>query len=650
MKHVLPRAVALLGWLCAPPCAAAAAPCPGDCDGDDVVTVDEVLVCVGISLGRASLQDCPEIDVNGDGAATIDEVLMSVGAVLNGCPPAPSPTPAPSPLIIASPSPTVTPAALVSDPTFGDVTGEAGVVYVQREEGPRQSCFVPPVDREQLTAAIVDCWLGPQSGGAAVGDYDGDGWPDLYVTRLDADGILFRNNGDGTFTDVTAEAGLAGFPNGNGAAWGDVNNDGHLDLYVNTVGETRNYLFINDGNGRFTEEAQERGADVYTGEPHYSQGVSFGDYDRDGWIDLYTTEWRFWDFSPGFERSHSRLLRNRGAEAPGYFEDVTVQAGVDLDPLYGYGVVSFAPAFVDLDGDGWQELAIVSDKKTSELFWNNGDGTFTRGTEEAGINLTSSEMGSTFADYDGDGDLDWFVTAISCEPPHVGGGNCTGNNLYRYEGDRRFSQANDDAGVRVGHWGWGAVFFDYDNDGDVDLAMVNGSDYPGWPFDDAYHDDPMLFWRNDGTGRMTEMAAAVGLTDRGFGKGILAFDYDGDGDLDLFLTNSGQEPKLYRNDGGNVYGWIRVKTEGRRTNRDGYGARVLVTPRPGERIQIQEIGVSSHYLGQSDLVAHFGLGPGNEPVAEVKIIWPASEQAQVFTDVPRNSTLHVIEPVGTGDP
>ena len=315
--------------------------------------------------------------------------------------------------------------------------------------------------------------------------------------------------------------------------------------------------------------------------------------------------------------SHSRLFRNRGATQPGHFDDVTAAAGVSIE---GPGTRQpFSPAFVDLDRDGWRDLALVADAGTTRLFWNDGDGTFTDGTDAAGVGLTGSEMGSTFADVDLDGDLDWFVTAISCQPPYRIGPTCTGNNFYHYEGGRVFSQQNSAAGVTVGHWGWGAAFFDYDNDGDPDLVQTNGESLP---FDDYevlgevnhYRSDPMRFWENDGTGQMSERSAVVGLTDTGEGKGLLVLDYDGDGDLDVLVVHTGTGPKLYRNDGGNRNGWLRIRTIGTASNRDGYGAQIRVVATAGAAGQIREIGVDTHFLGQSERIAHVGLGPGVGPV------------------------------------
>lgn len=526
---------------------------------------------------------------------------------------------------------------------FTDQTRAAGLDYTE----------TPPTlpDCNGFPKPFV-CWAGIFRGGAAVGDVDGDGRDDLFVARLYDPPLLFRNRGDGTFEDVTVAAGLALPIHPIAAAFGDIDNDGDQDLFVTTVFSTRHYLFVNDGSGVFSEQAIVRGVAADDGNPHWGMSVAFGDYDRDGWLDVYASDWAFsLATGPGRGTSHSRLFRNLGAAQPGFFEDTTSTAGVLLE---AFGRVQpFSPTFVDLDADGWQDLTIVSDAGQTRLFWNDGDATFTDGTVAAGVALTGSEMGSTFADFDLDGDLDWFVSAISCVPPYGPGPTCGGNNFYRYDGARSFSQANDDAGVRTGHWGWGAVFFDADNDGDPDLAHVNGQSMPFESFEgldgvENYHHDPMIFFENDGSGQMTEKAAAVGLLDRGEGKGLLTFDYDDDGDLDLVLTNTGAGVKLYRNDGGNAAGWLRVRTVGTVSNRDGRGARVSVQATESAPTQIREIGVGSHFLGQSERIAHFGLGPGTDPVHSVRVDWPASGASQEWSNVPRNDTLTATEPAGGG--
>ena len=509
-------------------------------------------------------------------------------------------------------------------PQFVDQTLSAGVDYLQYLTREPPFC---------LFGGGYDCTPADMSGGAAVGDVNGDGWPDLYVTRLEQQDILFLNEGDGTFTDGTLDAGLTLVVNSNGAGFADIDNDGDQDLYLTTLGEAQFYLFINDGFGSFSEEALDRGAAVATPLERFGFSVAFGDYDRDGFLDLYTTEWN--NRSVSCVGSATRLLHNLGAEAPGFFEDVTAHAGVALENSGEPQSFGFAPAFVDLDNDDWLDLAVVADFGSSRLFWNNRDGTFSDGTVAAQVGTESSGMGSTFGDFDGDGLLDWFVTAI-----HRGAEPNSGNRLYRNKGDRSFDDVTDAVGVRAGDWGWGAVALDYDNDGDRDLAMTNGVVWSS-----RFDDDPTVFWEND-NGLMTEVTAEVGITDRGNGKGILTFDYDGDGDLDLFIVNSGGHPVLLRNDGGNDQAWLRVVVEGGLSNRDGYGAVAWVLPSGSAPSQIAVVGASSHFLGQSERVLHFGLGTETNAVAELRVRWPGGTEA-VLNDVPLNSTIKVVEPIGT---
>lgn len=530
---------------------------------------------------------------------------------------------------------------------FADVTDAAGLVYIQDTLRPNGSCLLGSM-----------CAAERQTGGVAAADYDNDGFIDLYVTRLNAPDILFRNLGNGRFEDRTREAGLHEFDlRSNGAVWFDSDNDGDLDLYVTTVADTRFYMFVNDGRGRFTEEAVGRGAAVNSAYQHIGYSVAVGDYDRDGWLDLHINEWGSSLLLDGLP-SHARLLRNRGPAAPGHFEDVTVEAGValedvqsqlDRDPISPSlgppkGPFAFASTFVDLDSDGWPDLAIASDNGHSRLFWNNGDGTFTDGTLSAKVGTDKSGMGSTFGDYDGDGDLDWFVTAIYaefdlCEGKHCDIRKATGNRLYRNEGGRLFSDVTDVAGVRNGGWGWGAVFLDYDNDGDLDLAMVGGMHHSD-DLSESELDYPRL-WQNDGNGSMTEIARGVGLGQRSAAKGLIALDYDDDGDLDLFVVNNAGSPSLYRNDGGNTNSWLRIRLVDDKSNSTPIGATIEVTPKTGGRSQIRQMGVSSHFLGQSELVAHFGLGAHESTVDTVTITWPVSGEVIVLRDVPARATVIV---------
>ncbi len=525
--------------------------------------------------------------------------------------------------------------------TFTDVTGASGISYVQNQIDPSQISEFQAI-----------------TGGAAAGDFDGDGWVDLYVTRIDQTDILYRNTGDGKFQDVTSWAfGTQHLQNvqTNGPAWGDIDNDGDLDLYVTSIDSTRYHLFVNDGQGQFSEQAIARGADLSSVLDHYGYSSTFGDYDRDGFLDLYVTEWGQIDTGSPAVRSHARLLRNVGRTNPGHFTDVTDAAGVNVDDGIGFGpqsgqfngVVLFSPRFSDMDGDGNVDLAIAGDFGTSRLFWNNGDGTFRDGTEAANVGTDENGMGSAVGDYDGDGDLDWFVTSIyepSGQIPENANWGTTGNRLFRNNGDRTFADATDTAGVRDGGWGWGAAWLDYDNDGDLDLVMTNGHVKDG-PEEDHFNNDPMRLWRNDGQGTFTEVAASEGVDDKGSGKGLLTFDYDRDGDLDIFVVNNAGQPVLYRNDTDGHY--LQVKTDGVLSNADGIGAQLIVTPSLGGPSQIREVNAGSHFLGQSEFIAHFGLGDQTQ-IDLLTIQWP-SGTIQSLVNVSSDQLVVVTEPTVAGD-
>jgi enediyne biosynthesis protein E4 len=532
-----------------------------------------------------------------------------------------------------------------ADVRFTDVTEEAGIGYLQWRLAPMDECMA--------TWDSSLCIAFRLTGGATVGDFDGDGWDDLYVTRVDGPDILYRNRGDGTFEDVTDQAGLGADLPTNGAAFGDVDDDGHLDLLVTTVTGDRWLLYVNQGDGTFAEQAVARGVASGDGAVRAGMGASFGDYDRDGWLDLHVNEWlpMVGGETPD---NFTRLFRNRGSAAPGHFEDVTVAAGVDMRPLVsGSAVTAFASLFTDLDDDGWPDLVVVSDFQQTALFWNDGDGTFHDGTADLGEGVPSDEngMGLAVGDIDGDGRLDWFVTSIFDDRfpcTDCGGWGSTGNRLYRNLGGRRFEDATERFGVRDGGWGGGAAAFDHDNDGHLDLAMTNGYLFEDLESAHLFRDQPMRLWRNGGGGGpMEEVAAQVGLDDRGSGKALVVFDYDGDGDLDVFVTNNAGEPRLYRNDGPTGCA-LRVRVEGRGaraggTNRQGIGARVEVRVREGDAPVVREMNGGYGYLGQHENVAHFGLGSAQE-VHEVRVRWPASGTERILRDVPAHRPLVVREP------
>lgn len=310
-----------------------------------------------------------------------------------------------------------------------------------------------------------------------------------------------------------------------------------------------------------------------------------------------------------------------------------------------------SPAVADLDGDG--DLEIVAARHSVLYAWS-ADGAMLWRAAWGHSASDPDDHGSTrmwaspvVGDFDGDGDLDWFVSSIwdpdfTCVLAPCTWGS-SGNRLYRNAGGRAIEDATDFAGVRESGWGWGAALFDYDNDGDLDLVATNGIEFPGSVYDNPYNEDPTAFWENVGAGRMRRRARDVGIDDTDRGKGLVVFDYDGDGDLDVFVVNNGQLPRLYRNDGGSDASFLRVRPVGTRSTSEALGARVWVRVVEGGPRQVREIGSVTHFLGQSERVAHFGLGRGVERVAEVEIRWPTG-RATRLEDVDANQTLVLVEP------
>jgi len=504
--------------------------------------------------------------------------------------------------------------------SFVDVTAEAGLDYIHWD---------PEV-------CGVDCHGDARLlGGVAAGDYDNDGWVDLYVTRLYAPNLLFHNKHDGTFEEVGAAAGVDVASLSSGCAWADVDNDGDLDLYVLTVQSPRSYLFINDGKGHFEEAAALYGIALADDSPGLWMGAAFGDYDLDGDLDLHIAGWR----TSGTE---NRLFHNTGGPP---FVEVTASAGLTLR-----GVQGFATGFADVTGDGWSDLLIAADFGTSQLLRNLRDGTFENITQTAGVGTDENGMGSAIGDVDNDGDLDWFVTSIyqddtECSPTGCSPGwDNSGNRLYINDSTGHFSDGTDDAGLRDGGWGWGASFFDFDNDGDLDLGMTNGVDFPWTTSEDIFHDMPAVLWENNGAGVMTNVGERLGFTNAGFGKGFATLDYDRDGDVDVFIVNNADLPVLYENVGGSRRSWLQVDLEGRATNRFGVGALVRVQVVADGPVQMRLISANSNFMSQDEITAHFGLGEGVRNIHSVRIEWPVTAIIQTLPDVPANQRIRVTEP------
>lgn len=538
------------------------------------------------------------------------------------------------------------------------------------------------------------------SSAAAVADVDRDGDADIYVSRIALANSLYRNNGDGTFTDIAPAAGVArpGGDNGSGAAaFADIDGDGCVDLYVAGAGNRVDddpgipsdpgeaVLFVNDCSGRFRDETAARGVALpatTAGLGAQGHGVTFADYDHDGFLDLLVLHWdpaflggraaqtafesvpnpasicerakairaAGSDRTPAAGPNRSRLFRNDGT---GHFSDVTASVGLPLDRIAG-----FTGDFVDVDGDGWEDLAIAGDFCTSRLFRNDGGRRFVDITDASGVGTDENGMGSVIRDVNGDGHPDWLVTSISLRTAsgkcgtRISNTGCSGNRLYLNRGDGTFADATDRAGVRDGWWGWGAAIEDFGDDGRLSVMQTNG--YVGEdPPRDSFITDPMRLWvpisdgdRDEGSAgepdvsKFSDGAQRAGLDATAVGHSLIPFDMDDDGDLDVFVGNLGGPPKLYRNDRPDTRHWLTVRLDDptRPGNRDGIGARVVVTPVVGgteraDRPTHGWISTGGSYESQRLPELHVGLGRTNSTVERIEVWWPGDTAPQVVNDV-----------------
>lgn len=428
-----------------------------------------------------------------------------------------------------------------------------------------------------------------QNAGGVAFDFDRDGDQDLFVIGGSAGfDRLYLNNGDGTFTDISAAAGVDRAHRGSGAAAADYDNDGDLDIYVTSIGPAlfqnpgANLLYRNNGNGTFTDVAGSAGVKINNQSQGDAYSSAFGDYDLDGDLDLAVAGWL----------GGNVLFRNDG---DGTFTNVSNTAlPNDIDEVRG-----FAPRFLDMNGDRYPEILWVGDFFTSRYLINNTDGTFTDATDASGTGLDSNGMGNTYADFDNDGDYDWYVT--SRKSPTSGAGS--GNMLYMQgPTPHTFTETSVAAGANFGYWGWGTDAQDFDHDADADIIATNG-------FDNNFTADPTRFFVNDGTGNFTEQSAASGITDTGQGRGLLTFDYDMDGDRDIVIFNNRQPMLLYQNNTdnpGSTAITIAIDTADiQSVAPDGFGTKVTATTTV---TQTRTIDGGSNYLAQSELSTHFGLG------------------------------------------
>jgi len=499
--------------------------------------------------------------------------------------------------------------------------------------------------------------------GLAFFDYDNDGWLDIYLTngdRLDAHwpsgkaptSQLYKNNRDGTFTDVTEKSGLGRTGWQTGVCVGDYNNDGWDDLFCCFWGH--NILFRNNGDGTFTDVTGKAG--LSQGQVRWGAGCTFLDYDRDSHLDLFICNYIKldpatipppdspnncqWKGVPimcgprGLAGDTNILYHNNG---DGTFTDVSEKSGIlKPGPRYSITAVSY-----DFDNDGWPDIYVAVDSEPSILFKNNHDGTFTDIAVMAGCAYSDNGheqagMGVGVADYDCDGWFDIFKTNFADD-------TC---NLYHNNGDGTFTDVTFEAGVGVNnrYVAWGCAFVDYDNDGWPDIIQINGHVYPeidNYNFGQTFK-NPRLVYRNLGNGRFKDVSSEMGpgINEHFSSRGAAFGDYNNDGDMDVLILNMNDLPSLLRNDGGNKQSWIKIKLVGTKCNRTAIGARVRVIT--GKHIQMDEVHSGASVMSQSDLRLHFGLGKV-EMVDLIEVKWPTTQKIEKFAQVKANQIITIRE-------
>ena len=511
-------------------------------------------------------------------------------------------------------------------------------VNVAREAGLRVKTIFGGENKNKYLMETTGC-------GCAFIDYDNDGWLDIFLvngTRFESHWTpaeapvsrLYKNNRDGTFTDVTRKAGVARTGWGQGVCAGDYNNDGYEDLFVTYWGDCS--LWRNNGDGTFTDDAAKAGVSTNTGngQSRWNTGCAFVDYDKDGLLDLFVSNYIDFDPKtaplpesgpclykgimvacgpPGLKGGKNILFHNRG---DGTFEDVSEKAGILKTPgTYGLGVL-----VSDFDNDGWPDIYVANDSTSSTLYQNNHDGTFTDLGIEAGVAYSAdgkpqAGMGVSAADYDGDGKFDIVKTNFAGDT----------SSLYRNQGNFTFEDMTYQAGLgrNTRFLGWGVSFMDFDNDGWPDIFVTNGHVYPEVAetgAESGYRERKVLY-KNLRNGKFADVSeeGGPGVLEKVPGRGCAIGDFNNDGALDILVNCVNDVPQLLRCDNSLKNNWIRVKTIGVKSNRSGIGARIYCTA--GNRRQMDEVRSGSSYISQSDLRVHFGLGP--EQKADIEVRWPS---------------------------
>src|SRR5271163_5122119 len=551
------------------------------------------------------------------------------------------------PPVASSPSPTyVEPTNGILRPSgpiqFVDVTTQAGITF-KHSSGAFGKKYLP----ETMGSGV--CFI----------DYDNDGWQDIFfVNSMDwpehmaskSFPALYHNNHDGTFTDVTREAGLAIETYGMGCAVGDYDNDGFDDLYLTTVGSS--HLFRNLGNGKFADVTAKAGV----ASPGFSASAVWFDYDNDGKLDLFVTHYIDWSIEKDqyctldnknksyctpqtFKGESSRLYHNKGN---GVFEDVTKQAGL-LDPKSK----ALGVALLDYDNDGWIDLMVSNDTEPNKLYRNNHNGTFTDVGVNVGVAFSEdgrvrAGMGVDAADIDGSG----FPSLV------IGNFTNESTSLYHDDGSGLFTDESLRSGiaqVTTQSLTFGCFFVDYDLDGLLDIVAANGhvSDDIAVVQPNLKYAQPAGVYRNIGNRKFEDVSGKLGraLQKPVVARGIAYADVDNDGDLDLVITANNGPARLLRNDKANQNDVLRLKLIGTKSNRDAIGAKVTVTTNSGAVLSRMVKGGSS-YLSQSELPLTFGLGkPGSTKSVGVQIVWPSGRKESI-ADVQANQALAIQEGKG----
>jgi hypothetical protein len=526
---------------------------------------------------------------------------------------------------------------------FTDIRKSAGIAFVQDSTESEQKYYL-----ETMGTGLA--WF----------DYNQDGLMDLYLVQTAATdaykpdhplrSALYRNNGDGTFTDVTDKAGLAGEGHyGQGVAVGDFDNDGYPDLYVTGYG--RAILYHNNGDGTFTNVTAKAGVGD---EGQWSTSAGWFDFDKDGWLDLVVTNYLDWspkdnpwcgEMRPGYRSycnpnnykgQRTKLYRNNH---DGTFTDVSDKSGVGIPESKGMGVV-----LADFNNDGWPDIAIANDTWPNFFFQNNHDGTFTDVSLISG--LAASEdgryeagMGIDAADVDGDGLLDVYITHLDFEL----------NRLYHNNGDGTFTDVTYDSGIGNKAMllsGVAAKFIDYDNDGWPDIVQANGAmvDNVSLYHSQVSYKEPLLMFHNLGNGHFEKVSDALGpdFNRPVAGRGLATADFFNDGAVGVAVMCRGDFPEILRNDGGTGNHWIEVLLIGTKSNRDGIGAVLKLTA--GDLVRVDQAKGGTSYMSASDPRIHFGLGKRTRADSLV-IAWP-SGQLDKLTNLPIDSIIAVKEGVG----